>query len=49
MLKTHKETIKTIVIAVLVSGIIAFVAGVRYEQSQQMKVEKAVKQAQASK
>lgn len=46
MTKERKETLKTIVIAVLISSIIAFVAGVRYEKSQQADLQSALKQAQ---
>lgn len=43
------ETIKTIVIAVLISGIVAFVGGVHYANNSNAKTQTAVKSAQASK
>lgn len=43
--KTQIETIKTITIAILITGIVAFVAGMRYQASQDMQVKSAVQAA----
>jgi hypothetical protein len=37
-----KETVKTVVIAVLVTAIVAFIGGVKYEQGQTQHVTQAV-------
>lgn len=37
------ETIKTIVITILITAVAAFVAGMRYAESQQAKIDAAVK------
>lgn len=37
------ETIKTIVIAILITAVVAFIAGMRYAESEQAKVDAAVK------
>lgn len=44
--KTRGEHIKDIVIAMLVTGIIAFIGGVQFQASQQRAIETAVKGAQ---
>lgn len=41
----YMETIKTIMIAVLITGIIAFVAGMHWANSQNTKTQSAVRQA----
>ncbi len=46
--KTTIETIKTVIIAVLITGIIAFVGGMKYEAHNNQKVESAVKAVQAT-
>lgn len=43
--KQTVETVKTIVIAVLVTGIIAFVGGMKYEAHNAQRVDSAVKSA----
>lgn len=40
-MKEAKETIKTIVITVLVTGIIAFVGGVQYEKTNSKQIEQS--------
>ena len=40
------ETVKTVVIAVLLSAMVAFVAGVKYEQIAQSEIDEAVQAAQ---
>lgn len=44
--KTRGEHIKDVVIAMLVTGIIAFIGGVSHQSSQQQAIETAVKGAQ---
>lgn len=41
------ETIKTVVIAVLVTAVVAFIGGMQYAQRQEARVNNAVKSAQA--
>lgn len=48
MLK-YKELVKTIALTALISALIAFVGGVKYEQSQQQAIKSAVTQAQTLK
>jgi hypothetical protein len=43
------ETVKTIVIAVLVTAIVAFVGGVKYEQFNTGRIDSAVKAVAAAK
>lgn len=42
--KQSVETFKTVLIAVLVTAVIAFVAGMRYADQQQQKVQAAVEE-----
>lgn len=45
-MKQYKEVIKTIVITSLIVGIGAFIAGVRYEQTNTKRIESAAKSLQ---
>lgn len=47
--KSTVETVKTVVIAVLVTGIIAFVSGMHYEKSVQGNIDVKVQAVTASK
>jgi hypothetical protein len=40
---TRVETVKTVIIAVLVTGIIAFVGGVKYEQANSHRIQTEIK------
>lgn len=42
-MKTHKETIKTIALTALATAIVAFVAGVHYEQGNTKRIEGVAK------
>ena len=42
--KQSVETFKTVVIAILITAVIAFVAGMRYADNQNNKVQAAVKE-----
>lgn len=44
--KQSVETFKTVLIAVLITAVIAFVAGMRYANSQQATIDQAVKSVQ---
>lgn len=46
--KQSVETFKTVLIAILITGVIAFVAGMRYANEQNAKVEAAVKNVQTA-
>lgn len=46
---TKWEVTKTVIIAVLITGIIAFVAGIRYANSQQAAIDSAVTKAVTAK
>lgn len=41
----NKETIKTIALAAIVSGVVCFIFGVHYQEGQQSKVQAAVQSA----
>jgi hypothetical protein len=41
------EAIKTVLIAVLITGLLAFIGGMQYQKHQQAEVQKAVKAVQA--
>lgn len=43
--KSRSEHIKDIVIAVFISGVIAFIGGINYQRDQQATVDRAVKSA----
>lgn len=43
----YTETIKTIALAAIIAGVISFVAGVRYEQSNTKRIEATAKALQA--
>lgn len=49
MSKQARETTKTVVIAVLVTAIVAFIAGTQYQESNSSKVQAAVIQATSKK
>ena len=42
--KTTVETVKTVLIAILVTAVVAFIAGMRYADNQNAKVQAAVKE-----
>ncbi len=42
------ETVKTVVIAVLITGVVAFVCGMNYQSNRQAEVQSAVEQAQST-
>lgn len=46
--KQAVETFKTVLIAILVTAVVAFVAGMRYADNQNAKLEAAVKNVQAA-
>jgi hypothetical protein len=43
---SRMEVAKTVVIAVLITAVVAFIVGVRYEQGQQAEIRRAVQAAQ---
>lgn len=47
--KNQRETIKTVVIAVLITAILAFVGGMKYQSREHQQVQSAVQAVQASK
>lgn len=46
--KQAVETFKTVLIAVLVTAVVAFIAGMRYADTQQEKINQAVKNVETA-
>lgn len=47
--KTTVETVKTVLIAVLVTGVVAFIGGMHYQSAQNAQVKAAVVEATSKK